>query len=1237
MLNLQFAPSLDMLVADLLKGVREVWRDPFEAPEILVPSPALGKWLSMRLTDGAIAGCGTVEPFGCVANLSFKTIERYLWELLRPDGINMLDQQDVQQVLCALLDMECISQPAFEPVMRYITGKEGIDGVKKVQLAARIANRFMEYEYNRPGVWRKEGRWDPQGIDGTWMKRDLYPQVKDRLNESWQAELYRRMRNCFSDKNSGGSSSEEQYLTLPQLYRLRREQGTPEGLHWTVTPRTIFMFGVAQISHFHRNLLVEISQMDGIEMYVYLTNPCAEFWEDVDTSRSRNHRRTWSSKSETPAIGSRKPDDYSREELGDLNDTTDHKLLKLWGHAGKENIFLWCQDAAWNFEYHCPAWVDNEQEPATVLEALRFSLLRRLERCMPLAGGTVRDPSLQILACPDRGREIEEIREQILDMVNDGTITMLNEVVVYLTDPIKYLPSIERVFGRFAQYDPEYIPYCILGVSGKDTLCAQGVKSLLEILQNRFDRAHFFELLRNPIVQKTRGIRPEDVSIWETWAEELSIFRGYNREHRSEMGDTGGTITDAHTFELGMARMLLAEIANGPVELHYREQAGSMHSGEEVALPVIPYRDFAMSDRENIERFCATVEALHRDGQRFRNEIENSIEKTIVLFSDLVSTWMGMIPETGVIDSATEGSMLKGLYDGLRKILLQQTRAGRKSIPLEEFCTLVSGCLPAEPAHHAAAWTGGITFAPLKPAMIVPQTVVFAAGLDDVLFPGSGEKPSWDVLAEKRIIGDSDRVRDNRFAFLELLHAARARLILSYRARNMQKEVELNASSVIQELESFLCESGYCTKNNKGDNVCAVSRTIPWIVHESLRTFVAAGRKYGSWNRDDRGLAAIARNENRKKHRYELDVSVAVSADARLSYHYSGHEIGEYLKNPLEYHLARTLEIDSEESPGTINATDEPLASGHFASAMLYKAVWVAVLREMFPANKSTGVNEAEKLGEIACREARRLYTLHIASGNAPEAMMEEIEKNRLFMWAATCATALLPLQERFTDHLLLEKTDLSLGRNGCSKTLVQRQDSGTTCSIDCSHNLVLVPRNGNRLAPAGILVVKKHGVIRENPALCTEGIVQLLYEKENDSALPPPVLVQLTFGDAAVECLHLSGNAEKVDKMSVWIGTIIGEMIRRGSDHFPFTAIEKITRPTKKMPAPWSALLQKVTRESVEAALTGEYRYRSFNPAFTLTDPLLPSDDSEVLRTLADRRFAPLLDGWIFEKETAA
>lgn len=1218
MLHLHFAPSLDMLLPELLSGVRNAWNDPFLPPDIIVPGPAMGKWLTMRLADGPGAKSASAEPFGCVANLQPKYIERFLWDYLQPKEYRLLDQERIRQVICALLDEKDLAGDMFEPVRRYLSGPKGADPRKRVQLSARIAHQLLEYEYNRPGVWRKGGKWNPPGIDGTWMGGKLY--LKENPDEPWQAELYRRTRKCFYDAAGKTADTGEKWCTLPQLYRRYRDiagkQLPPPG------KKSIFMFGVTKISHFHRNLFVEISQSDGVEMHVYLSNPCAEFWEDVNTSRG-SIRRSWNHSSKNAGITFRAPEDYDREELKELGGPplpADHRLLELWGNAGKENIFLWCQDAQWDFDYRSPEKIEHDGPPCSLLDSLQISLLRREAGMREPAGGWAPDGSLRILACPDRGREIEEIREQVLDMVKGGTISLLNQVVVYLSNPVEYIPHIQRVFGRFRNDQDGYIPFCILGASGKQTIYAQGMKTFLDMLHTGFDRPRLFELLRNPIVQVNRDISPEWVPLWEQWADRLGLFRGYDRDHRREMGDTGATITDIHTFRLGIARLLIGELSEGPAMLDfYESEIGTGPTPEPV--PVLPFRDYSTSDRRSLETFCATVEALYRDGVRLREAIGTGIETALEILRDLLHLWMGRIPDGEVADAAMENSTARAFYDGLAAISLQQTVAGRKTIPQDEFFTLLPGCLPDEGAARTSAWTGGITFAPLTASMIVPHDVVFAAGLDDVLFPGSNDRPSWDLLSGKRIIGDSDPLRDNRFAFLEIIHAARKRLVLSYRARDMQKESELHPSSVVLELNAYF---------ERQATSLALVQEVPWVVHESLHDLAAAGREHGSWEPAKIDLAKVAQTspKDRAQHRHDLCKSSAETAFKMNESPVRFRDLLKYFENPLDFHLSRTLGITLDEPPSTDDA-DEPAESGRLAITGLQDSVWKTVLRMVFPENPADAVVDPNVLERFATEEIDRLYTVHSASGRAPEAMAGRMERESLRRWASLCPGPVLRTREWYPDHRFIENADLS-NVPGCTGSLPVCCSDGTTRFVECRYGAVLVPRDGDAAGSIACITFKTGRCAVDNPSLWLAGTLQWTWCHRGGSGRHFG-LVLLTRGknstdtpgvDRAAMVMDDPGN-NKLLSIETWLSGIVSAMtVDRSCEFLPFAEVQWFWRKTPTVRKIADHL------DSIYAA------YRPYDSVFELTDARLPESD-DLLMELAEARFRPMLDRILIEGGT--
>ncbi len=1231
MLDLHFSSSLDRLVPVFAEAIRAAWKDPFDPPALVVPNPAVGKWLKMRLAD---LPAGEGASSGCVANLDSLALERYLWRSLAPgDDMELLDAARMQQVLCALLDEERMSRPAYGPLKDYLCGEGGgIDPLKRVQLSARIARQFLEYEYNRPSVWDAAGGTWRKGADQSWLDGgggDYFGGTSP--HEAWQKDLYRLAVECLERQKNPG------YITLPRLYRLRRENAKKA---WRTGPGEVFLFGITKISHFHRNTLVEISQMPGVDMRVFLTNPCAEFWEDVNTDRGRRLRRRWNSRSDRTEAGitPRRPDDYGREELHQFAGLPrDHALLRLWGDAGKENIFLWCALADWSFEYHDPGLQDGGA-PDTLLGAVQSGLLSRDEAAGDFDGALHRDGTLEILSCPDPGREVEELRERILDLAHEKKIRRLNEVAVYLPDPAAYLPYIHRVFGAYPPGHPLHIPFTVIGAPGGDSVFARGIQVFLEIAAGAFDRSRFFSLVRNPIVQSSRGIDPARVAVWERWADDAGLYRGYDRGHREELGDRGLAVTDAHTFSFVMARMLIGNLASGPVDLGFSLPGVAPGRG---GLPLPPYRDFDSGDADLLESFCAVVEELHCDVESLRASLGEDLVRGIDVLAGLVGRWFGTIDDEAGVNAVEEARVRREFLAGIRLIKLQKTLAKRDRVPLKELIVLVRECLPAELPSFSNAWTGGITFAPLRPSMVVPHRVLFVLGLDAAAFPGTSERPAWDLVSRKRIIGDSDAVRDNRFAFLETLHAARERLFLSFRGRDMQKEEELQPSSVVLELEAYLAARGLRRDGAPGG--CAARRELPWIVHESIDVMRRNGRPHGSWDRGELDIARLA-GSSRLEHRHDLAATGGPAGPAPVSggtLRTSVYHLRKFFANPLEYHLSRTLGIELDDEPETSGVSDEPLDSGNLALAAMQKKIWAGILHLLFPERAEDAVPDRAALVGGARDIANRLYDGHVAAGQSPEAQFCRMERNYMVQWAERCADGAMPLGEFFPDHRLVENTDLSLGREGAASELVIPLGGDLSCVVECRHEAALVPRRwegeGDRVGIAAVARGGKNepGSAGCNPDLWLAGLAQWFAgQNAGGGGRAEIVLVQLNRdleeGPAFTRARMNAGAGER--DIGAWLSGRLREMlVGRCSDHLPFVSVRKIYNGKKDSARTWDNL----TAGSLADELQSERgAYRCYLEAFAIADARPPAvDDAQKLRDMARERFAPILEWWMHEE----
>jgi exodeoxyribonuclease V gamma subunit len=82
----------------------------------------------------------------------------------------------------------------------------------------------------------------------------------------------------------------------------------------------------------------------------------------------------------------------------------------------------------------------------------------------------------------------------------------------------------------------------------------------------------------------------------------------------------------------------------------------------------------------------------------------------------------------------------------------------------------------------------------------VPFRVVCAIGLDDGAFPGDQRASEYDLVAQAPRLGDRQRRADQRNLFLDLLLAARERVLLAYTGRSIRDNAPLPPSVLVSEL-----------------------------------------------------------------------------------------------------------------------------------------------------------------------------------------------------------------------------------------------------------------------------------------------------------------------------------------------------------------------------------------------------------------------------------------------------
>jgi len=148
----------------------------------------------------------------------------------------------------------------------------------------------------------------------------------------WQRALWRAVfaEGGILEKNPPPEGG--RWITLDQL--IYEKELT--GIIRTAELPPVHIFGVSYVARLFQDLFALLGENH--RLFIYTLNPCAEFWEDVETERAyarrldqelnRRDRRVWIETGETA----------SEDPFGLFE--ADNPALRYWGHPGREHVRL---------------------------------------------------------------------------------------------------------------------------------------------------------------------------------------------------------------------------------------------------------------------------------------------------------------------------------------------------------------------------------------------------------------------------------------------------------------------------------------------------------------------------------------------------------------------------------------------------------------------------------------------------------------------------------------------------------------------------------------------------------------------------------------------------------------------------------------------------------------------------------------------------------------------------------
>jgi exodeoxyribonuclease V gamma subunit len=702
--------------------VSEPLSEPYRRETIVVPSLGMERWLVSELS----------RKFGVWTNAEHPLPRAFIDRLFRAllGSSFSFEPWDKQHLGFSIA--RCISDNVnngkWPPILRYLEGDSKSE--RSLELGFRIADAFDQYLVYRPDwieAWQR-GQQPDARID-PWQP-ELFRELVLRLGQDHFASRYRRALDLLNDSNTA--------LDL--------------------LPERLCCFQVGLQPPAYLQLLQALGRR--IPTHLFVLSPSREY----ENLCRRARKQLEPGAVELPSIDER----IQQQPLF-------ASLCRQACHL--DEILANLPDIRPGIEEFV------ESEPRNVLELVQTDICALNNRdplgTIPRYELSPKDRSIEIHACHSHRREVEVLREVLLDIFDGDQSLAPEEVLVMLADIDAYAPLVDAVFGA-RDKRPGYIPYTIADRSLRSfNSLADFLLQTLEILSRRMTVERLLDLLSFELIQRKFELGAPRLSQIEKWLTQLQIHWGCDGSERQA---SGLPPLEDHTLRFGLSRLLLGVALDSKVAPVYAGRAPLDVEGEDAELA------------GRVAQACETLLEF-----RSRLSLDQPLQSYALLLTRMLDEVFHV--EHELLWQRTE------IVDSLGELESTAREAGFTSdISFYSLRQFLRGRFEATPSARSFL-SGGVTFCRMLPLRSIPFRVIAMVGLQDEQFPRHASAASFNALAQNVRRGDRNISDEDRFLFAETLLACRDRLIITYVGRSSRDDSARPPSVVVDELMQAIDES----------------------------------------------------------------------------------------------------------------------------------------------------------------------------------------------------------------------------------------------------------------------------------------------------------------------------------------------------------------------------------------------------------------------------------------------
>ncbi|MGD9367801.1 MAG: exodeoxyribonuclease V subunit gamma, partial [Desulfobacteraceae bacterium] len=694
---------------------------------IVVQSKGMQRWISMAIARQNGICANTFFPF---PNTFLEMI--YARVFGEDHGSNAYDANAMTFRIMTMLP-ELTDQEAFASIRNYLGDDPA--PIKLFQLSKKIADVFDQYLVFRPDMITK---WE----EGTWTKRSDVA--------LWQSVLWNKLRSETSELHRGD-------LHRRLVGRLRHLDVPISGL-----PPRVCVFGISYLPVFHLQVLDALAYR--IPVYLFLLNPCRQYWADIVSDRQ------W--------IRTRDKYKSVAEQPESLYMERGNRLLASWGYQGRQFFGLTQQ-----LEAHvADLFADNSVK--TLLGRIQQDILDLIDRTQtdqPVDPYEA-DGSLCINACHSPMREVEVLHDQLLGILDAHTDINPSDILVMTPDIGRYAPYIHAVFGKSGQREEAILAYSVADQStAEESRLADAFSHVLELVDGRFEASRVMALLEYSSVRRRFNIDAADCPLIEGWIREANIRWGWDGADRQRQGLPRYA---ENTWRAGLDRLLLGFAISS--------DQNEMFAG------IAPHQGIEGGDAQIMGAFVHYAETLHRHLDQMPQQA--GLGQWFNILMGLVEALFDA-EET----SPREFHMLTEVIEQLDQIAghIDPGQDQSEPVSFDVVRQFLKESL-SRSTYGTGFLSGGVTFCAMLPMRSIPAKVICLLGMQHDTFPQDVREPGFNVIADDPRPGDRSKRDDDKYLFLEALISARRVFYISYIGRDIQDNSPKPPSVLVDELMEYV-------------------------------------------------------------------------------------------------------------------------------------------------------------------------------------------------------------------------------------------------------------------------------------------------------------------------------------------------------------------------------------------------------------------------------------------------